>query len=310
MVGPAMRNWFGRGGQTMPVGPSMAPLQHHPLPLAPDPLPTARPMPAAMPAIVPTWPAERIGITDALWGEGYQFPGGEIETLRLAKPLGLSSASSLLLVGAGGGGPACALAEQLGVWVSGFEENAGLGQAAAERIASHKLAKRVRLESWDPAEPGFPRNFYHHCLALEPLRNGKPEPTLAALAGAIKPGGQLMMIDLVADSPLDPADPVVARWAELERRNPADLPAEITVTRVMGRLGFDVRIVENISRRHMDQALLGWRTQVRAMEDVDRPDARQAALLVREAELWLMRLRLFRAERLRMVRWHAITRSG
>jgi hypothetical protein len=65
----------------------------------------------------PVWPSARISVAEALWGEGFLFPGGEAETLRLAKPLGLSEASSLLLLGAGTGGPARSIATALGVWV-------------------------------------------------------------------------------------------------------------------------------------------------------------------------------------------------
>ena len=50
---------------------------------------------------------------------------------------------------------------------------------------------------------------------------------------------------------------------------------------------------------------MGWRSAVRAMENV-RPSRREAMQYVREAELWLFRLRLFQLGRLRMVRWHAI----
>jgi hypothetical protein len=83
----------------------------------------------------------------------------------------------------------------------------------------------------------------------------------------------------------------------------------LAITRVLGRLGFDVRIVEDISRRHMQQLVAGWRTAVRAMEDT-RPTMHELGLVVREAELWLARFRLLRAGRLRLVRWHAIGRGG
>ena len=42
-----------------------------------------------------------------------------------------------------------------------------------------------------------------------------------------------MMTELVADTPLDPANPVVAGWAHLERRNPKELPTEVTITRIL-----------------------------------------------------------------------------
>lgn len=321
MLAPSMRNWFGRGGaanganapRDSNAGVVGAQLATGDAPALVGPLVSAgapmRSQPVNPPAPVAPWSRDRQDIVDALWGDGYLFPGGEIETMRLAKPLGLSAASSLLLLGAGGGGPACSLASKLGVWVNGFESDPDLIQAANARIGRTKLGKRAQVEAWDPAAPELARHYYHHSLALEPLHGSQPEPTLAAIAAAIKPGGQLMLVELVADAPLDPKDPEVARWARLERRNPETLPSEVAITRVLGRLGFDIRIVENISRRHMEQAMMGWRTQVRDLEDI-RPNRRQAGLIVHEAELWLMRMRLFGTGRLRLVRWHAIGRGS
>ena len=114
-----------------------------------------------------------------------------------------------------------------------------------------------------------------------------------------------MMLEVVADRPLDPTNPVTAGWARLERRDARSVPAEITITRVLRRLHFDVRVVEDVSERHVQQALAGWRTSVRGMENV-RPSRRQAMRCVEEAELWLLRMRLFQLGTLRLVRWHAI----
>jgi hypothetical protein len=90
----------------------------------------------------------------------------------------------------------------------------------------------------------------------------------------------------------------------LERRA-AEVPSELATTDLLARLGFDVRIAEDVSRRHMDSAMQGWSAAVEAMEGA-RPTLRQVAVVVREAEMWLARFRLMRAGRLRLVRWHAI----
>jgi SAM-dependent methyltransferase len=256
----------------------------------------------------PVWPSARIGIAEALWGEGYLAPGGVAETLRLAKPIGLSPASSLLLLGAGSGGPARSIATNLGVWVTGFEANARLAALANERSVRAGLGRRAQVEAWDPLAPKFPLHYYHHGMALEPLRGARPEPTLAALALALKPGGQLVLVEIVADLKLAPGDPMVSTWAQLDHR-PPDVPSELAISKVLGRLGFDVRVVEDISHRHMQYAVAGWLTAIRAMED-RRPNLNQLAMVVREAELWLMRCRLLRAGTLRLVRWHAIGRGG
>ncbi|HEY1933133.1 MAG TPA: hypothetical protein VGG99_14055 [Acetobacteraceae bacterium] len=300
MLLPNVRSWLGFGpaaGAEKPARPRDLGLNvdEHPVP----------PTPATENS---NWSPHRLEVVDSLWGKGFQFPGGEAETLHLAKPLGLSSASSLLLVGAGSGGPPCAIANKLGVWVTGFESDPGLVLAATERSIRVGLARRAQIENWDPAHPNFERNQFHHGMALEPLREAAAEPTLAALAQALKPGGQLVLTETVADAVLDPADPVIASWRRLEKRRAEPLPSEISITRVLGRLGFDVRIVEDVSQRHIRQALFGWRQVVRGMEHAP-PSPRDAAQLVQEAEMWLLRMKLLRARTLRLVRWNAIARG-
>jgi cyclopropane fatty-acyl-phospholipid synthase-like methyltransferase len=256
----------------------------------------------------PIWPSARIGVAEALWGEGFLFPGGAVETLRLANPMGLTAASSLLLVGAGTGGAPRCIATDLGVWVTGYEDNPHLVTMANERSLRAGLGRRAQVELWDPVAPKFPPHYYHHGIAIEPLRGAKSEPPLTAISLALKPGGQFVLVEVVADVPLDPADPVVAAWIRLDHRG-ATVPSELGITRVLGRLGFDVRIVEDVSRRHMHYAIEGWRRAVQAMEG-GHPTMRQVAVVVHEAELWLARFRLMRAGKLRLVRWHTIGRGG
>ncbi|HTW69009.1 MAG TPA: hypothetical protein VME47_03905 [Acetobacteraceae bacterium] len=301
---PDVRHWLGLDLIQRAGSPARAP------PVAPAPA-IVRPPPLVVPAATDAdednrlWSPARLEVVEALWGDGFQFPGGEGETLRLVKPLGLSAASSLLLVGAGSGGPPCSVASDLGAWVTGYESDRDLLRAAMERAQRSKVAKRARVASWDPESPHFERGYYHHGLALEPLRDGALEPTLVALAQGLKPLGHLVLLETVADKPLDPGDPEVAAWQRLDRRRLDRLPTEVSITRALGRLGFDVRIVEDVSRRHIRQAVEGWRQAVRGMEQV-KPTHGEAAQLVKEAELWLLRIRLLRNRSLRLLRWHAI----
>src|ERR1700744_3627277 len=94
----------------------------------------------------PIWPSARISVAEALWGEGFLFPGGSAEVLRLAKPLGLSAASSLLMIGAGPGGAPRRIATEFGCWVTGFETNAKLVTLANERNQRAGLGKRAQVE--------------------------------------------------------------------------------------------------------------------------------------------------------------------
>ncbi len=299
MLTAAMQSWF-RRSETVPsaIGDSGAAL-----PAAmPPPEPAAR-------AAADAWPKERLSVTNQLWGDGFTMPGGELETLRLARPLGLSSASSLLLVGGGGGGPADSIVRNLGAWVTGLEAEPALVRQAQALMKAAQIGGKARIETWDPSEPNFEPRKFHHCLAIEPLRRGgEPAAILDGLSQTLKLGGQLVMTELVAAAPVTDSDVTLARWAKLENRSPTSLLAGTAITRMLSRVGFDVRIVEDVSDRHIQNAMIGWRVAVRDLRD-NKPPPAVAAQIVAEAEIWLLRVRLLRQNRLRMMRWHAISKA-
>ena len=259
------------------------------------------------------WTASRIAVADALWGEGFALPGGEEEVLRLAAPLGLSEAASVLLLGAAGGGAARAIVTGLGAWISGHEADPALAAIAAWRLPrmGKLVAKRASVVPWNPGASVFRRHGFNHALVLEALRGvpGRPLQTsvlLPALAGALRPGGHLVLVDVVATDRLDPADPLLAAWADTEGRA-GSLPTQAALSAALVGLGFDVRVTEDISARHMRLAAQGWQRIVREAA-VARPDHERAAALVAEAEVWMRRLRLMHSGQIRFVRWDAICR--
>jgi hypothetical protein len=256
----------------------------------------------------PRWPAVRLGLAEQLWGDGFITPGGAAEVLRLAVPIGLSEASSLLLLGAGAGGPPRVLASELGVWVSAYESDRALAALAAHRIqhGTPVVAKRAAVDAWNPAAPQFSARAFHHAIACDAVHESPPA-VLAALREAIKPGGQLVLQDLVADGPLDPADPAVADWCRVEDRAP-NLPAEADITAERKRLNFDVRVTEDQSARHIGLVLQGWRRLVESLNGT-HPSHLFAEALVNDAELWARRISLMHAGKIHLVRWHAFAEA-
>jgi len=289
-----VRHWLSRA--------SPAPARAPAVPGRADPAPRGAEDP------VSPWPRHRLALTHRLWGEGFILPGGSEEVLRLAAPLGLSAASSLLLLGCGAGGPARAVATLLGTWVAGFEADAELAAEATAVCARAGLGKRVRIDGWDPVAPDFPAHSCHHVLAFDPFQHIAAPPLLDALAPALRRGGQITLLAAVAEDGFDPTAEDARAWLRLEgARSPP--PERQTVARALADRRFDVRVIEDLSAPHMRQAVQAWRTLVRALRDApQRPDPAQAEALVREAELWLRRVRLMRAGRLRWIRWHAIAR--
>ncbi|MCC7282911.1 MAG: methyltransferase domain-containing protein, partial [Acetobacteraceae bacterium] len=287
-----IREWvgaFGRGTDARPA----------------EPVPAAAPAPATAARAGDEEAAlsERLAVLAALWGDGFTGPGGEEEVLRLAKPLGLSASTSLLHLGAGLGGGSRAIARSSGAYVSGYELDPALAREATLAAQKAGLGKRAAVEALDPGHPAIRQGYFHHALAQEALWPlADKQAVLAGMVEAVKPGGQLMLTDLVRGED-DADDAAWSAWAVLERAAP-HLGTERQIGRAMLGHGLDIRVVEDVTQRHVTQALTGWMNRVSILRRT-RPTPRQAARLVREAELWLRRCRLMQEGRMRMLRWHA-----
>jgi cyclopropane fatty-acyl-phospholipid synthase-like methyltransferase len=241
----------------------------------------------------------------SLWGQGFTSPGGAPETLRLARPMGLNSNASLLLLGGGMGGPAETIVENFGSWVASFEADAEMAGIAEQRRTLHPASRHMRVATWDRANPSFGLHNAHHAMALEAARGNQLDAILDGVAAALRPHGHVVMTELVAENPPPDNDREFAAWCRLENRLPA-LPRMDNVTASLSRLGFDVRVVEDVSDRHVSATLGGWRAAVKGMAAGPKPDCAAAAAFVNEAELWLLRIRLMRRFGFRLVRWYAV----
>ena len=250
------------------------------------------------------WPAPRIEAVEALWGAGYMGPGGAEETLRLSKPLGLSDATTLLLLGGGLGGPALTVSLHYQARVNSYEADASLAALAEERRPVLDIHQRTTAHFWARDHPAFGQRTAHHALSLEALRGAAPLPVIKSLAGALQPQGQLVLTELVADRQPAADDREFGAWCRLENRLPT-LPRAADISLALQDEKFQVRVMEDISERHVSQTIAGWRAAVKAMAESARPAAAAAAAFVNEAELWLLRIRLMRRLDLKLVRWHA-----
>ncbi|MFQ3622170.1 MAG: hypothetical protein SNJ73_01355 [Acetobacteraceae bacterium] len=255
----------------------------------------------------PRWAEAKLRVLASLWGEGFLGPGGAGEVLLLAKPLGLNGSHSVLQLGAGLGGPARALALEWGAWVTGLEPDAELAALGAALSAKVKLEKKAEVLPLDPGRPAIRAGYFHHALSLETFWRLPDKATVAsALVSGVKPQGQLVLTELVLGEVSPSAEKAFAAWSRLESVTPF-LTGERTLTTLFGRHGLDIRIVEDITARHVSQTLSAWASFVQELRR-DRPAAAFAARIVDEAERCMRRVDLMRSGRLRLVRWHAIRR--
>lgn len=123
--------------------------------------------------------------------------GTEDERSRLVSLLGIRAGSRIADVGAGDGGFSLPLAEVVGpggrVYLTEIDQSQlGRMRRAVERdgLANVEVVEVVEDDSRLPADccdAIYLRNVYHHLT--------KPEPTVATLFRALKPGGRLAIVD-------------------------------------------------------------------------------------------------------------------
>ncbi len=300
-----MRGLFGRARRARKVAADFDPTVD--LPLLADAAPTIIAAMTSSDEAVPStpvhWNTERIRLNDELFGAGFSLPGGDQEVIRVVRPIGITSAATILLVGAGSGGAGRLLALQQGLWVRGFEADPSLAALGAKSSKQAKLEKRATSQVWDPTKPDFGKKACHHALLLMPLLGAPAKAVLDAVAVAMKPDGHIVMVDIVAAPSTDPADPELLRWAELERRLP-DLPTERDITMHLRRHHYDVRVADDTTERHASMVVSSWNNLVKNIHQ--RPSLARAMVMVEEAERWMIRLRLMEQGKLRLIRWHAI----
>ena len=245
-------------------------------------------------ATLETRAALRRELRDDLFGRGFLLPGGETEVLRLARPLHLTHAAHLLVVGTGICGPADTLASQLGLEVGGYDRLPANEEA---------LCPRARLVTWDPARGNLPRNAFHHASALHPLHDGPPEPVLVQIVDALRPGAHLILLEHVATERFDPDDETAQAWLRHEGRIDPP-PAAHELERALARLGMHMGANEDLSHLHARLTVYDWRRLVDRTHE--RPSAERGQVMLEEAGGWSMRGRLLQNGSLRLMRWHAV----
>ncbi|RYJ01147.1 MAG: hypothetical protein EON47_11690 [Acetobacteraceae bacterium] len=249
----------------------------------------------------------RAGWADRLWEDGCLLPGGVAEIQRLSGLLPLSPATTLLLVGRDGGGAAATVVGQRGAWVAAHQQDARMAEHMQHRLRA--FGRRATVLPWQPEAPAFRKQYHHHALALEPTAGGGSFATLLpALAAALKPDAQLVLLDIVAGPAAAAHRPALDRWLALEGR-PGLPPVRQAAEASIQAAGFQLHVAEDAGPRQCAAVTEGWARLIGSLRGQPQRTPRSEALaLITEAEVWLLRHRLLTAGAIGLFRWHATLR--
>ncbi|MGB0631562.1 MAG: methyltransferase domain-containing protein, partial [Alphaproteobacteria bacterium] len=247
----------------------------------------------------PEWSAERQKLVEIIWGEGFAAPGGEERVVDLAQPFGLTSENSMLEIGSGPGGGACAVSEKIGAYVDGFDLNGEMAKKSMEIALLRGLESKAKVKAFDPQKLDLKKEYYDGCLIRETLMSIEDKEAL---------------LDIVMDA-LKPEKPLVIAEMFIEGREPADLAKSsingefgdvypCNVERIESKIieaGFKIRVNNDETEAYVAMARAAWADVAERLRDEELQEVLADALL-RETSMWERRIAAFEGFELKMQR--------
>lgn len=251
------------------------------------------------------WDDRRVEIAELVWGEGYCGPGGPENVIAMSKLLSLSPEMSMLVLGAELGGPARTLAQHFGVWISGYEADQQLVDAGMKISERKGMAKKAPILHYDFEDPApFERRF-DRIFTKEYLSHIKNIDLLfTRVEDSLKDDGLMLITSYVLADEQAAFDPTLREWLQKEPV-PHHLKTPQEIVKSLDKAGFAVRVNEDITEHYQHLVQSTWRKAdmyVSSLMKKGEEGKTLVEILLKEAELWAERGRLFDTEKLRVWR--------
>lgn len=253
----------------------------------------------AEPEPVPEWSESREVLVQMLWGDGFNIPGEPHHILDLVKPFGLTGENTLLEIGAGLGGDARMIAEDLGTYVEGFDLNADIAKKGAELSKMAGLDTKAKIKPFTEEKLDLRSSYYDGCLIRETLMAIEDEQALLEkILNALKPHSSIVIADFFLPEPN--AGPLALAALEAENRPTYPTDSAPVISKIEA-LGFELRINNDETESYAESVRQAW-AAVAGKIKKNPIDEEVAAALLAESELWKHRFAAFEAEELCMRR--------
>ena len=193
----------------------------------------------------PLWTATRLEVAEKLWGQEFLSPLNRRMLQDFLKPIGLNPAMSVLDLHAGVGGAARLMATDFGTWVTGLDPSPFLATEGMNRSRSLNLAQQAVLMPYIPEEFRGARRV--DCIIVNelPFCLKNKVRFWDGLDRALKPRGQIHMVDFVIDSPSN-THPAIALWREREPIEPFPWTVE-EIEKAFTERGLTITLSEDVS---------------------------------------------------------------
>ncbi len=253
------------------------------------------------------WEPSRVRLVQDLWGRGFSSPGGRDHILTMVNIFGLDPAMTVLDLGAGLGAAARFMCEKFGVWVTGFEADAALAEAAMALSVKAGMGEKAPINVFDP------KAFEHKARSVDCVFSkeflftvaNKPK-FLKAVENLLKIKGQFLFTDYILAKP-HLKSPILKEWMAHEPLKPYPWALE-DYQDALATLRLDLRVTEDVTENFRKLVIKGW---VDYIQSTPRGSISEEAAptLVDEVELWTRRIQAIDSGDLKVCRVHAFKKE-
>ncbi len=252
------------------------------------------------PPTVKGWSLARQQSVVTLIGEGMTRCVPDDAKAMMTQPLGINKALSVAELGSGLGGFSRWVSEQYDAYVTGYDSDQILQDAANEMTKMAGLARKINFlhcdfENFNPKQRSA--DVVYSSEALFPVAN--KAGCFAAVYKMLKPSGQFMMSDYMLEG-IAPDAPELNPWREAEPIGAH--PIDVQETRkLLTAAGFEISIAENITNEYKANVLRAFADYASRTSNGEKSGHLHNWIL-NEGELWMRRIKEMEAGRLKVFR--------
>ncbi len=243
------------------------------------------------------WSKLRIEMTQLIWGNGYCGPGGREHIKVMCKLLAMNSKMSAIVIGAGFGGPSRVLAEEFGVWITGYELSRELAEKAMQMSTDSGLASKAAIHHLDPAKDAPFNRRYDRAFSKEALYCFPDKSKiLKDVFDTLKDGSLFLVTDYVLSDLSALENPDVRKWLKQEATQPYPVTADM-MKETLEKTGFAIRVNEDISPEYVNLIENSWShaaTVAKQLAEKGEEGAEAVKSLMEEAEHWALRAKILK----------------
>jgi len=249
---------------------------------------------------IDSWSPRRLQVTQKLFGEGFNTPGGEELMKPLISPLGLNPNMSITELGSGMGGMTRLMARE-NLWIDAYEPDPDLAAVSIELAKHQGVKQRANIKTTPLDDISFKRKSVDVFLSKDGLMSVQDKRLLLAkLRAAMKPNGQLMFTDFLLTGSTESR--VYEVWWDREPVKPHLLTPE-GLQAELESLNFIICYMEDVTHELKDAVIESFaryadevKLRGKSMDENEREWA------ICEGEHWAIRLSAMDANVIRLYR--------